>query len=69
MANRVVDESIALYEEMYTRICEENGPADPVLQGIVSDLAQHGAGDLDRAERWAQWLLITYAHTYATVIL
>jgi hypothetical protein len=22
--------------EMYTRICEENGPADPVLQGIVS---------------------------------
>jgi hypothetical protein len=24
--------------EMYTRICEENGPADPVLQGIVSQL-------------------------------
>jgi hypothetical protein len=32
----MVDESIALYEEMYTRICEENGPADPVLQGVVS---------------------------------
>jgi hypothetical protein len=32
----MVDE-IALYEEMYTRICE-NGPAD-VLQGVVSDLA------------------------------
>jgi hypothetical protein len=31
----MVDESIALYEEMYTRICEENGPADPV-PGIVS---------------------------------
>jgi hypothetical protein len=42
-------------EEMYTRICEENGPADPVLQGIVSTgvlLAESG-GDLDRAERWA----------------
>jgi hypothetical protein len=32
----MVDERIALLEEMYTRICEENGPADPVLQGIVS---------------------------------
>jgi hypothetical protein len=32
----MVDESIALLEEMYNRICEENGPADPVLQGIVS---------------------------------
>jgi hypothetical protein len=31
----MVDERIVL-EEMYTRICEENGPADPVLQGIVS---------------------------------
>jgi hypothetical protein len=29
----------SLVEEMYTRICEENGPADPVLQGIVSDMA------------------------------
>jgi hypothetical protein len=40
---------------MYTRICEENGPADPVLQGIVSDLAllAESGGDLDRAERWA----------------
>jgi hypothetical protein len=26
----------SLCREMYTRICEENGPADPVLQGIVS---------------------------------
>jgi hypothetical protein len=33
----MVDE--ASCEEMYTRICEENGPADPVLQGIVSELA------------------------------
>jgi hypothetical protein len=22
------------FEEMYTRICEENGPADPALQGL-----------------------------------
>jgi hypothetical protein len=36
MANRVWLTRIALFEEMYTRICEENGPADPVLQGIVS---------------------------------
>jgi hypothetical protein len=46
-----------------THICE-NGPADPVLQGIVSNcglLAKSG-GDLDRAERWLQWLLITYAY-------
>jgi hypothetical protein len=35
----MVDERIALLEEMYTRICEENGPADPVLQGIVSEMA------------------------------
>jgi hypothetical protein len=57
---------------MYTRICEENGPADPVLQGIVSDLAQllaESGGDLDRERSGGlQWLLIT-AHTYATVIL
>jgi hypothetical protein len=26
-------------KEMYTRICEENGPADPVLQGVVSEMA------------------------------
>jgi hypothetical protein len=52
----MVDEGIALLEEMYTRICEENGPADPVLQGIVSHLAgllADSGGDLDRAERWA----------------
>jgi hypothetical protein len=52
----MVDERIALHEEMYTRICEENGPADPVLQGIVSKMAgllAESGGDLDRAERWA----------------
>jgi hypothetical protein len=51
----MVDESIALLEEMYTRICEENGPADPALQGVVSHLAgllQTWWGS-DRAERWA----------------
>jgi hypothetical protein len=62
----MVDESIALLEEMYTHICEENGPADPVLQGIVSRLggllAQSG-GDLDRAGGGLQWL-ITHAHMY-----
>jgi hypothetical protein len=45
-----------LCEEMYTRICEESGPADPVLQSVVSDmalmLAEHG-NDVDRAEHWA----------------
>jgi hypothetical protein len=35
MSHIQVDEGIALLEEMYTRICEENGP-HPVLQGIVS---------------------------------
>jgi hypothetical protein len=41
---------------MYTHICEENGPADPVLQGIVSKIAEllaKSGGSLDRAERWA----------------
>jgi hypothetical protein len=50
-----VDERIIL-EEMYTRICEENGPADPVLQGVVSRwraVVTASGGDLDRAERWA----------------
>jgi hypothetical protein len=42
-------------EEMYTRICEENGPADPVLQGIVSiwRVASSIWWGSDRAERWA----------------
>jgi hypothetical protein len=55
---------IALLEEMYTRICEENGPADPVLQGIVSEMAllAESGGDLDRASDGLQWLLITYAY-------
>jgi hypothetical protein len=58
-----------LFEEMYNRICEENGPADPVLalSRLWRLLAESG-GDLDRAERWLQWLQITYAHTYVTVI-
>jgi hypothetical protein len=54
--NGMVDEAIALCEEMYNRICEENGPADPVLQGVVSDMAWYLAEsgkDLDRAEQWA----------------
>jgi hypothetical protein len=47
----MVDESIALLEEMYTRICEENGPADPALKAcldMASLLAESG-GDLDKA--------------------
>jgi hypothetical protein len=62
----MVDERIALLEEMYNRICEENGPADPVLQGIVvSDgaVASRIWWGSDRAERGLQWLLITYART------
>jgi hypothetical protein len=56
----MVDESIALLEEMYTRICEENGPADPVLQGIVrAGMMPVNWWGSDRAERWAQWLPIT----------
>jgi hypothetical protein len=55
---------------MYTRICEENGPADPVLQGIVSDLAgllANLVGIWIERSDGLQWLLITYAHTYAIV--
>jgi hypothetical protein len=66
----MVDESIALLEEMYTRICEENGQI--LCSGVVSNLAgllADSGGDLDRAGRWASVLLITYAHTYETVIL
>jgi hypothetical protein len=51
---------------MYTRICEENGPADPVLQGIVSKMAKllaESGGDLDRAERWAS---VAADNAYAT---
>jgi hypothetical protein len=56
---------------MYNRICEENGPADPVLQGIVSRwrVASRLWWDLIERSGGLQWLLITYAHTYATVIL
>jgi hypothetical protein len=62
---------IALLEEMYTRICEENGPADPVLQGVVSEMAllAESGGDLDRAERWASVAADNLRSTYATVIL
>jgi hypothetical protein len=41
----------------YTRICEESGPADPVLQSVVSDMAfmlAEWGNDLDRAEHWAE---------------
>jgi hypothetical protein len=34
MSKYGIDERIALYEEMYTRICEENGPADPVPKAL-----------------------------------
>jgi hypothetical protein len=48
-----------LYEEMYTRICE-NGPADPVLKALSRDLALLAAsgGDLIEQERGLQWLPI-----------
>jgi hypothetical protein len=46
----MVDESITFHEEMYTRICEENGPADPVLQG-VSELALLAVTGGDLIER------------------
>jgi hypothetical protein len=54
--NDMVDECIELCGEVYTRICEKNGPADAALQGVVSEmayfLAQSGK-DLERAEEWA----------------
>jgi hypothetical protein len=56
---------------MYMRICEENGPADPRLQGVVSawrGKAESG-GILIKRSGGLQWLLITYAPTSATVIL
>jgi hypothetical protein len=45
---------IALLEEMYTRICEENGlqilcPRHCLEMAVASRIC----GDLDRAERWA----------------
>jgi hypothetical protein len=40
-------ESIA-FEEMYTRICEENGPADPVPKALsrLGEVASKSGGDL-----------------------
>jgi hypothetical protein len=62
----MVDESIAL-QRRCTRICEENGPADPVLQGIVSgwrvaSKIWWGSGS---SERWASVAADNHAHTYA----
>jgi hypothetical protein len=54
--NDRVDEGIALGEEMYTRICEESGLADPVLQSVVADMAgmlSTWGNDVDRAGHWA----------------
>jgi hypothetical protein len=39
-ANRVVDERIALFEEMYTRICGGEWTCRSQLQGIVPEMAQ-----------------------------
>jgi c-di-GMP-related signal transduction protein len=52
----------SLCKEMYTRICEENGPADPVLQGVVSKIAKllaDSGGDLIERSDGLQWLQIT----------
>jgi hypothetical protein len=35
----MVDESIALYEEMYNASVRENGPADPVPKALSLDMA------------------------------
>jgi hypothetical protein len=66
----MVDET-SLCWEMYTRICEENGPADPVLRHCLEfgGLLAESGGDLIERSGGLQWLLITYAHTYVTVIL
>jgi hypothetical protein len=66
----MVDERIFARRDVH--ICEENGPADPVLQGIVSDMAvaSKSGGDLDKAEqRWASVAADNYAATSVTVIL
>jgi hypothetical protein len=62
---------IALLEEMYTRICEENGPADPASKALSrdGDLLADSGGDLDKAERWASVAADNYARTYVTVTL
>jgi hypothetical protein len=54
---------------MYTRICEENGPADPVLKAVSTwRLLANLVGIWIERSVGLQWLLITYAHTYAIVI-
>jgi hypothetical protein len=59
-----------LFEEMYTRICEENGPADPVLKALSLEMAASRIWwDLDRAERWASVAADNLRSTYVTVIL
>jgi hypothetical protein len=60
----MVDERIALLEEMYNRICErESGPADPALQGVVSTwLAKNLEGILIKRSGGPQWLLITRSY-------
>jgi hypothetical protein len=66
----MVDERIALLEEMYTRICEEEMGLQILCSRHCLDwrLLADSGGDLDRADGGLQWLLITYARTYAMVI-
>jgi hypothetical protein len=71
MANRVWLTRIALFEEMYTRICGGEWTADLVLQGIVSEMAQLPADlvGILTPSGGLQWLLTTYARSYVTVTL
>jgi hypothetical protein len=69
MANMVWLTRIALLEEMYTRICGENG-LQILCPGYCPDwrVSKNLVGIWIERSDGLQWLLITYAHTYAIVI-
>jgi hypothetical protein len=64
----MVDERIALLEEMYNASVRRMD-LQILLQGIVSRWrgCANSGGDLIERSDGLQWLLITYAHTYAIV--
>jgi hypothetical protein len=49
---------------MYTRICEENGPADPVPRHCLDLAVASNLVGILIERSGLQWLQITYAHTY-----
>jgi hypothetical protein len=59
--------NIALLEEMYTSSEGRMGLQILCSKALSRAIAAESGGDLDRAERWAQWLQLTLIR--ATVIL